>query len=146
MVEDTKSTIGSGCFLTDEYERRYAKWFELYKTVHADPKDRELPLFTSMRPPQIDGIFVLMRSGRLRGFIPVRLWNTEDQDFLLAHAADLLLRAMGVDTQMDPGGQLNLVEGSQLKRDAQEFIESAFSLDSEFCRSVTPTPQTQGNS
>lgn len=145
-MQNTKSTLGSGCFLTDEYERRYAKWFELYKTVHADPKDREFPLFTPMRPPQIDGMFVLMRSGRLHGFIPVRLWDTEDKDFLLTHAADLLLRAMDIDTRMDPGGQLNLVEGSQLKRDAQEFIDCAFSLDSEFCRSVTPTPKGQRNS
>lgn len=125
------------CALTEEYEKRYARWFELYKTVHSDPKDRDSPIFTPMRPPQIDGIFSVMRSGRLHGFIQVRLWDTDDQEFLMVHAAILLLRAMEIDIP-DSGGQLHLVEGSQLKRDAQDFIECAFSLDSEFCRSVTP--------
>ena len=126
------------CALSQEYENRYARWFELFKTVHLDPKERHNSLFTSMRPPQIDGIFSVMRSGRLRGFVLTRLWDTDDQDFLLSQAAILLLQAMEIDLPLDPRSQLHLTEGSHLKSDAQALVESAFCLNSEFCQSLTP--------
>ena len=68
------------CALSKEYENCYARWFELFKTVHLNPKERHPPLFTSMRPPQIDGIFSVMRTGRLRGFVLTRLITSIDVD------------------------------------------------------------------